>query len=311
LSDAAEGLADRPLTKGEDQHSESAGGIIQSASASPLPSVDEEEDKEAGDAESASAQAVPTEIGGTEADVDTADKHQKDQDAELNKPIEEPEEDLEETCPRDEVTETSRQDDDLEPEPTQESAVSLEVPMPEEEGKGVQSKVANVTDLEAVEVQKSDAPKLKPTFEDVYNQPGSRRALDKDEAPQPLLPTPLMAAAASAHAAWAPSRTAEGDEHTEDITDDRETNENLSSLPPLLAPAPPDRRPDKTTKEVGKLRELKEFWGSKTSKGFAGPELGGTRLSKNEAQASLQRLLAAGGDFDEVRRLRKLIAEVD
>lgn len=81
--------------------------------------------------------------------------------------------------------------------------------------------------------------------------------------------------------------------------------------PPLLAPAPPLRRPDKESQDVGKLKELREFWGSKKSKGFAGPELGSSRLSINEAQATLQRLIAAGGDFDEVRRLRKLIQELD
>jgi len=62
-----------------------------------------------------------------------------------------------------------------------------------------------------------------------------------------------------------------------------------------------------------KLKDLQDFWGKK-SKGFAGPSLGGSaRLSKGEAQATLQRLIAAGGavDFDEVRRLRKLIAELE
>eukprot|EP00933_Yihiella_yeosuensis_P071898 TRINITY_DN80143_c0_g1_i1.p1 TRINITY_DN80143_c0_g1~~TRINITY_DN80143_c0_g1_i1.p1 ORF type:complete len:457 (-),score=138.82 TRINITY_DN80143_c0_g1_i1:144-1514(-) len=82
--------------------------------------------------------------------------------------------------------------------------------------------------------------------------------------------------------------------------------------PALLAPAAPSRRPDRSSNtDDGKLRELKEFWGAKSNKGFAGPSLNGSRLSKNEAQATLQRLVAAGGDFDEVRRLRKLIAELD
>lgn len=67
-------------------------------------------------------------------------------------------------------------------------------------------------------------------------------------------------------------------------------------------------------KEVPKkLKDLQDFWGKK-SVGFAGPSLGGNkRLSKGEAQATLQRLIAAGGavDFDEVRRLRKLIAELE
>lgn len=62
-----------------------------------------------------------------------------------------------------------------------------------------------------------------------------------------------------------------------------------------------------------KLKDLQDFWGKK-SVGFAGPSLGGNkRISKGEAQATLQRLIAAGGavDFDEVRRLRKLIAELE
>jgi len=67
-------------------------------------------------------------------------------------------------------------------------------------------------------------------------------------------------------------------------------------------------------KEVPKkLTDLQDFWGKK-SMGFAGPSLGGNkRISKGEAQATLQRLIAAGGavDFDEVRRLRKLIAELE
>jgi len=59
-------------------------------------------------------------------------------------------------------------------------------------------------------------------------------------------------------------------------------------------------------------KDLREFWGAKSSVGFAGQQLApNTRLSKGEAQATLQRLIAAGGDFDEVRRLRKLIAELD
>lgn len=62
-----------------------------------------------------------------------------------------------------------------------------------------------------------------------------------------------------------------------------------------------------------KLKDLRDLWG-KNSVGFAGPNLGGnSRLSKGEAQATLQRLIASSGaiDFNEVRRLRKLIAELD
>jgi len=70
----------------------------------------------------------------------------------------------------------------------------------------------------------------------------------------------------------------------------------------------------KEVREPKKLKaELKEFWG-KNAKGFAGPSIGSTsRLSKCEAQATLQRLIAAGSavDYDEVRRLRKMIAELD
>eukprot|EP00928_Gymnodinium_smaydae_P011538 TRINITY_DN14246_c0_g1_i2.p1 TRINITY_DN14246_c0_g1~~TRINITY_DN14246_c0_g1_i2.p1 ORF type:complete len:545 (-),score=126.18 TRINITY_DN14246_c0_g1_i2:273-1907(-) len=63
-----------------------------------------------------------------------------------------------------------------------------------------------------------------------------------------------------------------------------------------------------------KFRDLSEFWGRK-SVGFAGQSLGAgnNRISRNEAQATLQRLIAAGSkvDFDEVRRLRKLISDLD
>lgn len=61
-----------------------------------------------------------------------------------------------------------------------------------------------------------------------------------------------------------------------------------------------------------KVKDLSGFWG-KNAVGFAGPKLGGdSHLSKGEAEAKLQRLITAGGtiDFDEVRRLRKLIAEL-
>lgn len=64
----------------------------------------------------------------------------------------------------------------------------------------------------------------------------------------------------------------------------------------------------------GNFRDLGEFWGNKAMC-FAGPSIceGKGRLSKNEAQAMLQRLISVGStvDFDEVRRLRKLISEMD
>jgi len=61
------------------------------------------------------------------------------------------------------------------------------------------------------------------------------------------------------------------------------------------------------------VKDLRNFWGKKAS------ETGGTNagskseLSMQEVQALLQRLLAAGSktDFDEVRRLRKLIADIE
>ncbi|CAE7862481.1 rlmN [Symbiodinium microadriaticum] len=102
------------------------------------------------------------------------------------------------------------------------------------------------------------------------------------------MPTPLMAATASARRAAPPSVV------------DAPKMEEASQEPagkPLLAPEPHLRV---QTRDVGKLKELREFWGNKSSKGFAGPGLTGSRLSKNEAQATLQRLLIAGGDFDEV-----------
>eukprot|EP00811_Abedinium_folium_P036319 NODE_9038_length_1451_cov_3.726586.p1 GENE.NODE_9038_length_1451_cov_3.726586~~NODE_9038_length_1451_cov_3.726586.p1 ORF type:complete len:323 (-),score=93.16 NODE_9038_length_1451_cov_3.726586:392-1360(-) len=59
-------------------------------------------------------------------------------------------------------------------------------------------------------------------------------------------------------------------------------------------------------------RDLSEFWGQQAV-GFAGPSLslqGKGQLSASEAQATLMRLASAGRavDFDEVRRLRKLVA---
>lgn len=59
--------------------------------------------------------------------------------------------------------------------------------------------------------------------------------------------------------------------------------------------------------------EVSKYW-NKRSTGFAGPVMGnGNRLSKVEAQATLQRLLSMGHavDFDEVRRLRKLVKEME
>jgi hypothetical protein len=70
-------------------------------------------------------------------------------------------------------------------------------------------------------------------------------------------------------------------------------------------------RADRT--RSSKIRDLNEFW-NKQAVGFAGERMGGSKsLSKGEAQAMLQRLISAGSkvDFDEVRRLRKLIAVAD
>ncbi|CAK0839062.1 unnamed protein product, partial [Prorocentrum cordatum] len=66
-------------------------------------------------------------------------------------------------------------------------------------------------------------------------------------------------------------------------------------------------------KEPGKLNTLQEFWGGKKSQGFAGGQQldKSSRLSKVEAQAALQRLVSAGSDLNEVRRLRKLIDQLD
>lgn len=129
----------------------------------------------------------------------------------------------------------------------------------------------------------------------------------KDQGPHPEtsaprlpLPTPLMAATASAKRAEPPAVVV------------KPQKEELPSQPVHQLPAPDAYlKSIPTAKEVGKLKELREFWGNKSSKGFAGPGLAGSRLSKVEAQATLQRLLIAGGDLDEVRRLRKIIAELE
>jgi hypothetical protein len=85
-------------------------------------------------------------------------------------------------------------------------------------------------------------------------------------------------------------------------------------------PQPPEapRKQEETTaqKELRELKlhsqDLRAYW-NKNSVGFAGPQLNSSRLSKGEAQATLQRLITAGStvDFEEVRRLRKLISEPD
>lgn len=72
--------------------------------------------------------------------------------------------------------------------------------------------------------------------------------------------------------------------------------------------------PVEQSPQVSSFGEVRNFWGKKSAMGFAGPSAGTTsRLSKNEAQATLQRLMSAGRavDFDEVRRLRKLCDELE
>lgn len=87
-------------------------------------------------------------------------------------------------------------------------------------------------------------------------------------------------------------------------------------------PAPPDRAAGGPGSEAskapdvepGKLRNMQEFWGKKESVGFVGKQMDATsRVTKGEAEVTLQRLIASGGavDFNEVRRLRKLIAGLD
>lgn len=97
-------------------------------------------------------------------------------------------------------------------------------------------------------------------------------------------------------------------------TDDAEDTDKEKVTASPIFKAALDRPIFKENREVPKkLKDLQDFWGKK-SVGFAGPALGSNRrLSKGEAQATLQRLIAAGGavDFDEVRRLRKMIAELE
>ncbi|CAE7247767.1 rlmN [Symbiodinium natans] len=130
-----------------------------------------------------------------------------------------------------------------------------------------------------------------------------RKPKDHQDSTWIPMPTPLMAATASARRA-PPVVVAP---QPEEAPKPEEASHEPAGKP-LLAPEPHLRV---QTRDVGKLKELREFWGNKSSKGFAGPGLTGSRLSKNEAQATLQRLLIAGGDFDEVRKLRKIIAELE
>lgn len=93
--------------------------------------------------------------------------------------------------------------------------------------------------------------------------------------------------------------------------DDRD--EQAPAAKPKLAAEPP-RQPGATTLESrGKVKDMREFWGkNKNSRGFAGPQISKTsRLSRGEAEATLQRLLACGGDLDQVRSLRKELAELE
>ncbi|CAE7224764.1 unnamed protein product [Symbiodinium sp. CCMP2456] len=136
---------------------------------------------------------------------------------------------------------------------------------------------------EAEQVQTDSVPE-----QDHATDSELRKPKDWEEPTTRLpMPTPLMAATASARRAAPPSVEAPKMEEAQE-----------PAGKPLLAPEPHLRV---QTRDVGKLKELREFWGNKSSKGFAGPGLTGSRLSKNEAQATLQRLLIAGGDFDEVR----------
>jgi len=61
------------------------------------------------------------------------------------------------------------------------------------------------------------------------------------------------------------------------------------------------------------VKDLRNFWGKKAGEAGERNACSKSELSMHEVQALLQRLLAAGNktDFDEVRRLRKLIAEIE
>jgi len=363
-SDAAEGSADKPVTTPDEENTETGRGVTKSASASPLPSVDEDDEERRADVTEAQEPNSPSEpsetiaVEPTEAEMavneaatettEAVKSGAEAAEAETAEAVQSGAEAAEaETAEAETAEAETAEAETAEAETAAEEAEEAEAEEAEEaeaEAADAETKATDDADKEPVahnsrptgtvkeseckdedfqdgdQAEKEDgllaasesatngvaekqASKVQQTELAAVMKTASR-VLHK-EAPQPLLPSPLMAAAASAHTTWAASTTEKMDEEMEDREADR------PSGPPLLAPAPPTRRPDKTTKEVGKLRELKEFWGTKSSKGFAGPELGGTRLSKNEAQASLQRLLAAGADFDEVRRLRKLIAELD
>eukprot|EP00434_Breviolum_minutum_P002002 symbB.v1.2.001768.t1/scaffold95.1/size600632/16 len=171
---------------------------------------------------------------------------------------------------------------------------------------GSQNEPADITD-EAMPVVNEDlAVESDPMErrESVDSQDGEPRhkAKDTEKTTRLPLPTALMAATASAKRAEPPPM----------VVKPQPAQKELPAQPTHQLPAPDAYlKINPTAKEVGKLKELREFWGNKTSKGFAGPGLAGSRLSKVEAQATLQRLLIAGGDLDEVRRLRKIIAELE
>eukprot|EP00933_Yihiella_yeosuensis_P012391 TRINITY_DN12093_c0_g1_i1.p1 TRINITY_DN12093_c0_g1~~TRINITY_DN12093_c0_g1_i1.p1 ORF type:complete len:417 (+),score=108.23 TRINITY_DN12093_c0_g1_i1:21-1271(+) len=65
---------------------------------------------------------------------------------------------------------------------------------------------------------------------------------------------------------------------------------------------------------AGTFRDYREIWGKRAATGFAGQQSDlKSRLSRKEAEAALQRLATANStnqDLDEVRRMRKLVNEM-
>eukprot|EP00747_Dinoflagellata_sp_TGD_P185361 gnl/TRDRNA2_/TRDRNA2_41885_c0_seq1.p1 gnl/TRDRNA2_/TRDRNA2_41885_c0~~gnl/TRDRNA2_/TRDRNA2_41885_c0_seq1.p1 ORF type:complete len:525 (-),score=160.55 gnl/TRDRNA2_/TRDRNA2_41885_c0_seq1:113-1687(-) len=98
---------------------------------------------------------------------------------------------------------------------------------------------------------------------------------------------------------------------------DAEQQWRRASMPARTQAAPAEleqiKRRETAAAATSKVRDMKDFWGKKST-GFVGNSLDDkTRISKGEAEVALQRLLSSSTrtDLDEVRRLRKMLSQAD
>jgi hypothetical protein len=147
------------------------------------------------------------------------------------------------------------------------------------------------------------------TSELVANRPGRQNSLQ---------PRPKAKPSSLEADAWWMQKSTDGAKSTvsrrRDSTGTAPTHQ-AKEVQPRKSTALPRQEESRAERELRalKLQDLRQYW-SKNSVGFAGPDLvSGSRLSKGEAEATLQRLITAGAsvDFEQVRRLRKHLAEYD